>query len=436
MTYPFVLRRDLATGVTLPAVREVRQRLDVLPAVDALACIEAEWHRVAPRLTALPSDARVAVAVGSRGIGDIVPVVREVVARLRAAGCAPFIVPAMGSHGGATASGQEAVLASLGIDEASVGAPVRATMDVVTLGEADGVPLFMDRHAAEADGIVLINRVKPHTDFIGPLESGLMKMLVIGLGKQTGADHYHRLGVVRGLEDTIPTAARGLLGRVNVIFGVALVENEEHHTAALRVIPAEQIEADEMEMLVVAREHLPGLPLDDIDLLIVDEIGKDVSGGGMDPNVIGRNNAFWAVKRQRPRVSRIFVRSLTSRSEGNAAGLGVVDAITTRLVDQIDHEATAVGALTACCPEDAKIPMVFTSDRAAIRHLLTTVRPAPPEDLRVVHIRNTMDLATLWVSTGCLAHLAAQRVDLTGPSPRPLAFDDDGWLISPFESHA
>jgi hypothetical protein len=430
--YPFVLRRDVAGDVALPLMCDVRQRFHVLPAVDPVAAIAADWSRVASQVAALDSGAPVAVAVGSRGIGDLVPIVRAVIARLRAAGCAPFIVPAMGSHGGATAKGQADVLAMLGIDAGSVGAPVRATMEVVSFGAADGVPLYLDRLAAEADGIVLINRVKPHTDFVGPIESGLMKLLAIGLGNQVGADHFHRLAVVRGLETTMPTAARGLLAKANVIFGVAVVENEEHRSAALRLAPADQIEATETELLELARRHMPGLPLDDIDLLVVDEMGKDISGGGLDPNVVGRTSASWGVKRARPRISRIFVRSLTTRSEGNAAGLGLVDAVTTRLVERIDHEATAVGALTACCPEDAKIPMVFPSDRLAIRSLLTTVRPTSPEDVRLVHIKNTLDVATLRVSAGCLPHLSGDGVVVSDASLRALSFDAGGALISPF----
>jgi hypothetical protein len=432
MRYPYVLKSDVAGDVTLPLMCEVQQRFQVLPAIDPVTAIDAEWQRVAAHVTAQRHGARVAVAVGSRGIGDLVPIVRTVIDRLRATGCAPFVVPAMGSHGSATAEGQADVLSMLGIDEDNVGAPVQATMDVVGFGEVDGVPLFLDRLAAEADGIVLINRVKPHTDFVGPIESGLMKLLVIGLGNQVGADHYHRLGVVRGLEETIPTAARGLFARVNVVFGVAVVESEQHRTAALRMMPADQIEPVEMQLLELARRHLPGLPLDDIDLLIVDEMGKDISGGGLDPNVVGRTSASWGVKRARPRVSRIFVRSLTARTEGNAAGLGLVDATTPRLIDQIDHEATAVGALTACCPEDAKIPMVFPSDRVAIRNLLTTVRPTSADDVRLVHIKNTLDLATLYVSSGCLALLSRDDVDIPDPSMMALSFDDAGALISRF----
>lgn len=433
MTYPFIVRSDVAGEVPLPMMYEVEQRFDSLRAIDPVAGIENDWPQVEDAVAALGPEASVAVAVGSRGIGDLVPVVTAVVRRLHAAGCRPFIVPAMGSHGGATAEGQAEVLAHLGITESEVGAPIRATMEVVSLGEADGVPLFIDRYAHEADGIVLINRVKPHTDFVGPVESGLMKLLVIGLGKQVGADHYHRLGVVRGMEDTVPTAARALLERTRVIFGVALVENEQHQTSTLQLATADQIEATDAKLLTIARRHLPCLPIDDLDLLIVDEMGKDISGGGLDSNVIGRSSAAWSVKRERPRISRIFVRGLTPRTEGNAAGLGMVDAVTARFVEQIDHEATSVGALTACCPEDARIPMTFATERDVIRNLLTTVRPTTVDDVRVAHIRNTQDLERLFVSAGCLGHLAADKVTVASRPIGPPTFDAEGTLISPFE---
>ena len=432
MTYPSVVGPFAGEGVELPAMYEVRQRFDLLPAVDALVGLDASWAGGAGRVAELEPGSSVAVAVGSRGIADIAPVVREVVARLKEAGLAPLVVPAMGSHGGATAEGQTEVLAARGVTEPFVGAPIRATMDVVLLGEADGVPLFLDRIASEADGIVLINRVKPHTDFVGPIESGLMKQLAIGLGKQSGADYYHRLGVVRGLEDTIPTAARALLEKVNVLFGVAIVENERHETAVLRVVTPGEMEQVERELLKLARRHLPGLPLDDIDLLIVDEIGKDISGNGLDPNVVGKAAAAYSVPRQRPRVSRIFVRDLTEDTHGNAAGLGVTDAITTRLLEKIDAQTTATNAFTSCTPEDAKTPAVFARDRDAIVSLLTTVRPATAADLRLVHIRNTLDLARLRVSAGCLEQLPGPPAVAIDPTPRELVFDSRGDLVSPF----
>jgi hypothetical protein len=429
--YPLVIGRVEGSPVRLPSMREVRQTFRGLPAADAAALLAQQWASVDDRVGALPNGAAIAVAVGSRGIADIVPVVRAVVDHLKAAGCRPFIVPAMGSHGGATAEGQVEVLRTLGVTEEAMRAPVRATMEVVSPGDADGHPLYLDSLAWEADGIVLVNRVKPHTDFVGPVESGLMKMLVIGLGKQVGADYYHRLGVVRGLEVTIPAAARALLERTRVLFGVAIVENEEHQTALVRVVPAEAIEATEIELLKVARAHLPGLPVDDIDLLIVDEMGKEISGAGLDPNVIGRSSAAWSPKRERPRVSRIFVAELTAASEGNAAGLGVVDAVSASFLDRIDIAATAVNAFTSCCPEDARIPAVFRTARDAVLSLLTTVRPSVPEDLRIVYIRNTMALDPIWVSVGCLDQIDESKAAVS-PAARELKFDRAGRLVSPF----
>jgi len=432
MTYPFVVGPVIGDEAELPAMFEVRQHFDVLPAVDVLAALGEEWQRAKAPLSALAPGASIAVAVGSRGIADIAVLVRGIVERLREAGCEPFVVPAMGSHGGATAAGQTEVLAHLGVTEAAVGAPVRATMELVSLGEVEGIPLFLDRFAWEADGIVLVNRVKPHTEFVGPIESGLMKQLTVGLGNQAGADHYHRLGVVRGLAETVPAAARALMKRVNVVFGVALVENEDHRTAVVRVVPPEELEETESGLLELARRRLPGLPLDDIDLLILDEIGKDISGVGLDPNVTGRNVISWSARRERPRVLRIFVRGLSAASNGNAKGIGNADAVAVRLVDALDGAKTAVNGLTSCSPDDVRIPLVFARDRDAVFAMLTTIRPTTPDDVRVVYVRNTLDVARLWVSAGCLAHLSSAPAVVVDPALRRLPFDAAGNLVSPF----
>jgi hypothetical protein len=432
MEYPFVIDGAAGRDVVLPAMYEVHQQFDVLPEVDAREDLTAEWPRAAERLARLRPGASIAVAVGSRGITGIADIVRDVVARLRVAGCDPFIVPAMGSHGGATAEGQTGVLASLGVTEEVVGAPVHATMEVVSLGEADGIPLYLDRFAWEADGIVLVNRVKPHTDFVGHIESGLMKQLTIGLGKQAGAEHYHRLGVVRGMAETVPAAARAVMDRANVVFGVALVENEAHRPAVLRVVPPEELEETESGLLELARRHLPGLPLDDIDLLILDEMGKDISGRGLDPNVTGREIISWSARRERPRVLRIFVRGLSAASHGNALGIGNADAVTLRLVDSLDGAKTAVNGLTSCSPDDVRIPLVFACDRDAVFAMLTTIRPTTPDDVRVVYVRNTLDVERLWVSEGCLAHLPAPPAVVVDPAHRRLPFDAAGNLLSPF----
>ena len=432
MMYPFVVGPVAGNEADLPAMFEVRQHFDVLPAVDVLAALEDEWPRAQAPLSALAPGASIAVAVGSRGIADIAVLVRGIVARLSAAGFEPFIVPAMGSHGGATAAGQVEVLAHLGVTEAAVGAPIHATMEVVSLGEVNGVPLFLDRFAWEADGIVLVNRVKPHTDFVGPVESGLMKQLTIGLGKQVGAEYYHRLGMVRGLAETVPAAARVVVERANIVFGVALVENEDHRPAVVRVVAPEELEETESELLELARRHLPGLPLDDIDLLILDEMGKDISGRGLDPNVTGREIVSWCAHRARPRVLRIFVRGLSTGSHGNALGVGNADAVALRLVEELDHAKTAVNGLTSCSPDDVRIPLVFACDRDAIFAMLTTIRPTTPDDVRVVYVRNTLDVEWLWVSAGCLGHLPAAPAVAVDAARRRLPFDAAGDLVSPF----
>jgi hypothetical protein len=432
MTYPFVVGPVAGDDSDLPDMFAVRQQFDMLPVVDLRAALAAEWPRAAASLAALAPGAAVAVAVGSRGIAGIGDLVRDLVERLKVAGFEPFVVPAMGSHGGATAEGQVEVLAHLGVTEAAVGAPVRATMEVVSLGEVEGIPLCLDRFAWEADGIVLVNRVKPHTDFVGPVESGLMKQLVIGLGKAVGADAYHRLGVERGLAETIPAAARALLSRVNIVLGVALVENEDHRPAVVRVVSPEELEEAESGLLELARRHLPGLPLDDIDLLILDEMGKDISGAGLDPNVTGRDVISWATRRERPRIMRIFVRGLTLASEGNATGVGKADAISVRLVDQIDAAATTVNGLTSCAPDDVRIPLVFARDRDAVFAMLQTLRQTTPDDIRIVYARNTLDVGGLWVSRGCLAHLPQTPAVELDAAPQRLSFDAAGDLVSPF----
>ena len=333
----------------------------------------------------------------------------------------------MGSHGGGTAEGQRALLAHLGVTADTVGAPVQATMDVVRLGEVTGLPIYLDRLAYEADGIVLVNRVKPHTDFVGAVESGPLKMLAVGLGNQIGAEHYHRAGIDRGLGEVILAVARTLLARTTVVFAVAVVESQEHQLSALQLAAPAELEETEGRLLAFARGVLPLLPLDEIDLLIVDEMGKDVSGSGLDPNVVGRVSASWMTPRPRPRISRIYVRSLTTASEGNAIGLGMVDAISAQFAQAIDLQATRVNAFTSCSPEDAKVPIAFETDRQAVEALLATIRLWTPGDLRVARIRNTLETSPLLVSEPCLADLARPGVVIESRE-HELVFDAEGNL--------
>jgi len=423
--------RSLRRGeVELPRVRLVRQLFTVPPPVDVAARVVSEWHRLAPRINPT-AGAQIAVAVGSRGIDGLAPAVRALVAELRSAGCEPFIVPAMGSHGGATASGQTKVLAGLGITPETVGAEVRATMDVVSVGVVGDAPLCLDRLAAESDGIVVVNRVKPHTDFAGPMGSGLLKMLCIGLGNQEGADRLHRMGVARDLGEVVREAGVAIVQRVPVLFGVAILENQQHRACDVRLVPGPDIESVELALQDVARELLPGLPLDDIDLLIIDEMGKDISGAGLDPNVIGRSLGPWQVKRDRPRITRIFVRDLTPASEGNACGLGFIDVTTPQLIEKVDLEVTAVNAISACFPEDMRLPLTLPTDRDAIGAMLDTLRPFTAEDLRLVHIKSTLEVEHLVVSEGCLPALQGRSDVIIEEEPRFFGFDEDARLVSP-----
>jgi hypothetical protein len=419
------------SGLELPKMGIIHQSPSRQPAVDVLREIEREWAGLKKRID-IPKEGKVAIAVGSRGISNLVEVVRAVVMQLKESGCEPFIVPAMGSHGGATAEGQIAVLAHRGITEESVGAPIRATMEVTTLGEIDGLPLFMNRLAREADGIVLINRIKPHTNFVGPTESGLIKMMAIGLGSHAGAQHYHRLSLVRDQYTIISSAGRELLKRGRVLFGVGLVENQKHETAIVKMGRAEEIESMETKLLKKARASLATLPLKEIDLLIIDEMGKEISGEGIDPNVVGRDVCAYGAKRPWPKITRIFVRDLTEASEGSAIGIAQADFTTQRLVDKINFPVTAVNCLVSCAPEAGKVPLTYPNDREAIAAALGTLRPYSLDDLRLVQIKNTLELSSLLVSEGCLSGLKGTARLSFEKENLALEFDHSGNLISPF----
>ena len=417
----------------LPKKALIRQNFRILERVNIATELEQEWNKIREHID-LNSKLNIAVAVGSRGISHLPEIVRVVVSKLKESGCAPFIVPAMGSHGGATAEGQVEVLRARGITEGSIGAPVRATMEVTQLGEIDGIPLFVDRVAHEADGIVLINRIKPHTNFIGPTESGLIKMMAIGLGNQIGAEHYHRLSLIRDQYSIISSAGRELLHRCKVIFGVGVVENYRHEVCIVKMAPAGEIEEVEIDLLKKARAYLPTLPLNEVDLLIIDEMGKEISGEGIDPNVVGRDVCGYGAKRPLPKITRIFVRDLTEASEGSGLGIGQADFTTKRLVDKINFAVTAINSLTSCCPEAGKIPLTYPTDREAISASLKTIRPYDRNNLRIVHIKNTMELENMAVSHGCLPDLRGKAGVTVAEKDLEWKFDSSGDLVSELNS--
>src|SRR5213595_2598586 len=370
----------------------------------------------------------VAVGAGSRGIANIDVIVGATVRWLRDLGAKPFVFPAMGSHGGGTSEGQLSVLAHYGITEATMGCPVRATMDVVQVGETLGLPVWLDRYAAEADWIGLVNRVKPHTDFKGSIESGLFKMMTIGLGKYTGAIQYHRANIQHGYETVITAVGREMLSRARIGFGVGIVENGYDETARVEAFAAENLEAGERRLLKDASAWMARLPFSPMDVLIVEQIGKNISGAGMDTNVIGRPSNPHEPFPNDPKILWIVALDLTEDSGGNATGVGNADFTTRRLADKIDWKKTAINSLTACAPNGAKLPLVFDSDREAVESALGCIGLTEPEHARVIRIKNTLMLGEIEVSEAFLPAVA-QRADLTRlTDPAPLAFDAAGRL--------
>ncbi len=399
-----------------PAVQDVAGA--VRSALDACA------HAVRPGQS-------VALTVGSRGIVDLATIVRATVEHLQGRGARPFVIPAMGSHGGGTADGQRAVLERYGVTEARMGCPIRATMDVVQVGEVLGLPIWLDRHAAEADWIGVINRVKPHTGFTGDLGSGLLKMMTIGMGKHRGAVQAHRANIRLGYERMITALGREMLRTGRVAFGLGIVENGYDETAVVRALLPSELEAGERELLRLARAWMARLPFDPIDLLIVDEMGKDVSGTGLDTNVIGRHATWFERPFTAPRITFVLACDLTATTHGNATGIGLVDFATRRLADRIDWEPTCINALTACSPGNAKRPVVLDSAREAIELALACLGLERVEDARVVRIRNTLHLAEIDASEAFAAEVAARGDLVRVGDPVDMAFAPDG-ALAPF----
>jgi hypothetical protein len=416
--------------VALPRMRPVRQNLPATTRLDVVATLEQQW-----RAKGIRANGRVAVAVGSRGIANLRVMVAAVIQLLKDGGARPFIVPAMGSHGGATAEGQRRVLADYGITEEL--APISASVETRALGSTDdGVPVHFSAEALDADRIVILNRVKPHTDFSGVIGSGILKMIAVGLGKQRGAASCHRAGARLGMAQAIRSVARKCLQTAPILCAVAVVEDAHHQTAHMEVLQPEEIESAEERLQVVAKRLMPRLPFQEIDLLIVDKMGKDISGAGMDPNVIGRSVFGYSSSLVNPSASagpivvrRIFVRDLTSQSHGNAIGIGLADFTTARLVRAIDPTSTYANALTSLTVHSAKIPISFDSDREAIGKGLETLCIADVREARVVRIQDTLSLSEFEASEA-YSEAIETREDLIalGPS-QDMLFDTAGNLL-------
>lgn len=375
----------------------IRQKFDVTELADVRSAVLEQLSFPQVASCVKPGD-RVAVCVGSRGIHQIDKIVAAVLEVLLKQGAKPFLIPAMGSHGGATPQGQRQVLATYGVSEETMGVPLDDSMETVFLGETENhIPVWFSKPAYEADWILPINRVKAHTDFSGPIESGLVKMLTIGLGKEKGCSALHRCGT-REFAKILPEAGRKVLSTGKVRFGLAIVENSYEHTAMVRAVKAEDMMDTEPVLLKQAKAMMPSIPFSQIDLLIVEEFGKEISGAGMDPNITGRGSAGEVEGFTGPEIQQIVVLDLTPQSHGNAVAINVADFITRSFFEKIDLRATYKNGLACCNPSSAKIPVIAESEEEAISLAINCCRGIDLSAPRIVRIRNTLALDEMLIS--------------------------------------
>jgi hypothetical protein len=412
-----------------PKVVKVRQDFPRPRVEDVGEALREQCAREEIRSRIEPG-AEVAITAGSRGIAGIDNVLRSLVGILKDAGAKPFLIPAMGSHGGATAEGQVEILRSLGVTEESVGAEIRSSMEVVEIGKTEGgVPVYMDRIASEADGIVVVGRIKQHTDFRSGVESGLLKMSSIGLGKHAQALALHAHGV-KGIRDYMVEAGKVVYGSGKVLFGVGIVENAYEETAMVEAIPPERVAEREKELLEESANLMPRLPVSDIDVLFVDELGKNFSGTGMDTNVVGRFRILGVEEPESPDVKYLIVGDVSEASHGNALGVGLADFTTRRLFEKVDYEAMNQNVLTSTFVERAKIPMVMENDREALEAAVRCNWGVEPEDTRFIRIPNTLHLRYAYLSENLLDEaLANGNVEVVEEAAE-LDFDENGNLAS------
>jgi hypothetical protein len=405
----------------------VRQHFPDRSIADIPAAIASELN-ASGLASQLKPGSRIAIGVGSRGIAKIATIARAVVDYWKSAGMQPFLFPAMGSHGAATAEGQADVLAHYGIAEATMGCPVISQLDVVSLGRSpEGIEAFMDRNAFESDGVFLINRVKWHTDFAGKIESGLFKMMAIGLGKFAGAQRYHTFAYRVGLEAVIRSVGRQVLRSGKILGGLAVLEDAAHNTAQLTCVPVETMEQREEELLALVKSWMARIPVEALDLLIVDEIGKNISGAGMDTKVVNRSvHGAYNPWDTAPRIERIYLRGLSDNTYGNGVGLGMADIIHSRLLDQIDWNPTRINSLTASTPAAIRTPIHWPSDRENLERIWPTVGRHRAEDVTVGWIRNTLELGIVGLSENLLEEIRRNpSLEILG-EPQEWEFDAKG----------
>ncbi|MBA9027408.1 lactate racemase domain-containing protein [Peribacillus huizhouensis] len=397
---------ELLQDIPLPKMVKVEQKFTAPELKDVAKEVHTSIEK-ANVLTRINQGDRVAIAVGSRGVADIHILTREVVHAVRSIGGDPFIVPAMGSHGGATGEGQKEVLEGLGVTEDFIGAPIKSSMEVVQVGKLpNGLPIYVDKNAYEADKVIVINRIKAHTAFRGPVESGLMKMITIGLGKQKGAEAAHLYGF-KHMAKHVPEMAKIVIEKVPIIFGLGTIENAYDRPAKIVAIPTEQFETEEPKLLLEAKNLMAKLMFEQIDVLVIDEIGKDISGDGMDPNITGRYATPYATGG--PDVNRIVVLDLTKKTHGNANGIGHADFTTKKVFDSIDWKQGFANALTSTVVSVVKMPMFLETNELAVKAAVKTSNINDMKDIRIVRIKDTLDIKEIWVSEGMLEEVSTKE---------------------------
>lgn len=430
-----------STFVTIPKVDDamltpslrmarIKQVFDVPPPIEDLPSAVSQALSPLKLTSRIRPGETVAITVGSRGIANIATIVRAVIAELKSTGATPFILPAMGSHGGATIKGQIDVLRQLGVTPETMGVPIRATMEVTQIGKVLGFPVYINKFGSKADHIAVVARIKPHTDFKGDIESGFYKMMVVGLGNHKGATAFHRASARHGHSKVLAKFGRTTLKNTNIAFGLGIVENAYDQTVRIEAASPSNMEQTEKKLLRQSKSWMMKLPFNDADVLIVDELGKDISGDGMDPNVTGRFGPSLSGS-YGPRISRIVVLDLTHKTHGNALGIGKADFTTKRAVEKMDRHLTYINALTALDPAGAKIPPYFDNDRetvsAAVNSILT-----PPNRLKAIRIKNTLALGEVEISEAYLPLLKNRKDLFLTREPKRLTFDRDGNL-PPFQ---
>ena len=411
--------------MAFPKMFRVKQELEGPALADIPGAVRETMRSLRLQERVKPGQT-VAITSGSRGVANIDRITKAAVDELKGLGLKPFICPTMGSHGEATAEGQKKILEHYGITEATMGCPIKSSMEVVEIGKVKGTTVFCDKNAWGADHIAVVGRIKAHTDFDGEIESGLFKMMAIGLGKQHGAENYHRAGHHYSYGEIFPLVGQAVLDSGHVLFGLGIVENGHDQTAKVQAVLPKDFAAMEKALLKEAKAWMARLPFDRLDVLIVDDLGKNISGAGMDPNVTGR--ASVQKPAGNPHVRMLFVRDITPEAEGNAIGVGFADMTTRRLVKKINYAAMYMNAITSGVPDAAKVPMTFEADREAIQTALGMIGLTPPEEARVVRIKSTLHLTEIDCSEALLAEVRTHpRLKLVTQAA-PLAFDSAGNL--------